>query len=81
MANELFKKVTDATGLPSELVSNELSQVLSGKGISKDDMTLDDLRLVMADYLREVILHAKDKFEEGVFIEEEIDAADLGAED
>jgi hypothetical protein len=81
MGNELFKKITDATGLPSELVTQELSKVLMDRGLSSEELTLEGLRAAMADYLREVILHAKDEFEEGVYIEEEIHPNDLGRED
>jgi hypothetical protein len=80
MANELFKKVADATGLPSELITKELTQIVSNKGIQSDDLTLDELRIVMAEYLREVILSAKFKFEDGIEIEEEISPEELGKE-
>jgi hypothetical protein len=80
MANQLFKEITDATGLPTDLITKELSQLVSNKGIENDNLTLDDLRLVMADYLREVILQAKNKFEDGIEIEEEVSPEDLGRE-
>jgi hypothetical protein len=80
MANELFKKVTDATGLPSDLITKELTQIVNNKGIQSDDLTLDDLRVVMAEYLREVILQAKFKFEDGIEVEEEISPEELGKE-
>ena len=80
MANQLFKDVTEATGLPSELITKELSQLVSNKGIQNDNLTLEELRLVMADYLREVILQAKNKFEDGIEIEEEVAPEDLGRE-
>ena len=53
MANELFKKVAEATGLPSDLITKELTQIVSSKGLQSDDLTLDELRVVMAEYLRE----------------------------
>jgi hypothetical protein len=81
MGNELFKQVVGATGLPSEIMTKELSEVLEGKGFASENVTLDELRLVLADYLREVILHAKDKFEDGICVEEEIDPEDLGKEE
>ncbi|MDZ4677261.1 MAG: hypothetical protein SGI74_07085 [Oligoflexia bacterium] len=82
MGNELFKAVTGATGLPSDLVANELSKVLSNVGIARDEVTLEELRLALAEYLREVIIHAKDKFDEegGIVIEEVISPEDLGKE-
>jgi hypothetical protein len=80
MANQLFKDVAEATGLPNDLITKELSQLVSNKGIENDNLTLDELRLVMADYLREVILQAKNKFEDGIEIEEEVAPEDLGRE-
>ena len=80
MANDLFKKVTEATGLPTELITKELTQIVSSKGIQDDNLTLDDLRAVMAEYLREVILQAKFQFEDGIEVEEEISPEDLGKE-
>lgn len=81
MGNELFKKVTDATGLPEDLIARELTSVLEDKGMNKNDVTLDELRTVLADYLREVILHAKNKFENGIAIEEEDDPETLGQDE
>ena len=46
MGNELFKQLTNATGLPGDLVGDELARVLKQKGISSDSLTLDELRLV-----------------------------------
>jgi hypothetical protein len=80
MGNELFKSVTGATGLPEELISQELSKVLSNKGITRSDVTLEELREALAGYLREVIVGAKDQFEEGVWIEDEVRPEDLGKE-
>ena len=81
MANSLLKEVAKATGLPTDLITKELGQIVSDKGISnQDDLSLEDLRSAMAQYLREVLLHAKNKFEDGVEIEEEISPEDLGQE-
>jgi hypothetical protein len=80
MGNELFKKVTEATGLPTELVSKELEGLLDAKGVDSADMTLEDLRKTLAEYVHEVILKAKDSFDQGITIEEEINPEDLGQE-
>jgi hypothetical protein len=81
MSNQLIKDLTAATGLPDELITRELSQLMTNKGLGEQDVTLDDLRHVMADYLREVIIHAKNKFEDGVEIEEEVPPEQLGMEE
>jgi hypothetical protein len=80
MANELFKKIAEATGLPNDLITKELNEIVGGKGLQSDEVTLDELRLAMAEYLREVILQAKYKFEDGVEIEEEVPPEELGKE-
>lgn len=60
MGDELFTQVTLATGLPPEVISNELSRLLVKSGIDKTSMTLDDLRKVLAEYVQDVLLSAKD---------------------
>jgi hypothetical protein len=62
MAEELFAQVTDATGLPKDVISDELVRLLAKVGVSKDEMTLDDLRRVLADYVQDVLLNAKVEF-------------------
>ena len=78
MGNELFKKVTKSTGLPEDLVSKELKELLSEKGISPSDVTLEELRETLSEYLKEVIVDAKEAFELGIQIEEEVDPKNLG---
>ncbi len=80
MSNELFKKVTESTGLPANLVSNELGKLLSKKGLNASDMTMEELRQVLSQYLKDVIIQAKDAFDQGVLIEEEISPEELGHE-
>jgi hypothetical protein len=55
MGNELFKEVTDLTGLPKSLISEELVQILGQVGTTPHAVTLEDLRKAMATYLMEVI--------------------------
>ena len=78
MGNEIFKTVTKATGLPEDLIRDELGKVLNAKGIARDEVSLDELRAVLAEYLRETILNAKEEFEDGVVVEEEVHPDDLG---
>jgi hypothetical protein len=58
----LLNQVTDATGLPGNMIERELSNLAEKHGVSVDNMTLDDLRVIMADYLQEVILQAKETY-------------------
>lgn len=78
MGNELFKKVTKNTGLPEDLVAKELEALLNEKGINKSEVTLDELRATLSEYLKEVIIDAKEAFELGIDVEEEIDPEKLG---
>lgn len=62
MDDNLFDKVVQNTGLPEDLISDELSQLLKGAGINKSDVTLDELRDVISNYLQDVLLKAKEEF-------------------
>jgi hypothetical protein len=64
MGEELFNEVTSATGLPKDVVSDELNRLLAQSGLTKDDMTLDDLRHVLAEYVQDILLNAKHEFSE-----------------
>lgn len=77
MGNEVFNSILDATGLPKELVSKELEGLLLKKGISPTDVTVEDLRSTLSEYLKEVILKAKDSFDQGIVLEEEVDPEDF----
>ena len=71
MSKPLLQEVTEATGLPEELIQNELKQIIEGQGFSSENLTLEQLRVALADYMRQVILEAKDEFREGVWLDEE----------
>lgn len=62
MGKELFHTVIDATGLPQDPVAKELGTLLSQNGKSMENMTLEDLREVMAEYLQIVLLEAKEHY-------------------
>lgn len=62
MGDELFGQVTVATGLPADLVSDELERLLGKAGIKREDLTLEDLRQILAEYVQDVLLAAKEEF-------------------
>jgi hypothetical protein len=72
MGNEVFKSVVQATGLPGDLVEKELETLLIKRGLNSEELSLEDLRATLSEYLKEVILKAKDTFDQGIEIEEEI---------
>ncbi len=62
MGDKLLKEISEATGLPSQLIDDELIRLISEAGKSPSEASLEDLREVMAQYLQEVILGAKEKY-------------------
>ncbi len=52
---ELFEKVVALTGIPSESIQRELKAILDRKNIDVNSLTLDQLRGVVASYLREIM--------------------------
>jgi hypothetical protein len=66
MGNKLFSEVTELTGLPEELIGEELKGLLENKGVAPEQMTMESLREALADYLNQ--LHVE--FEEGGEVEE-----------
>lgn len=61
MDDKLFRQVTEATGLPKEEISNELASLLEAAGFQPENMTLDDLRAVLAEYVQDILLAAKEE--------------------
>ena len=64
MGNNLTKTVIAATGLPTDPVEREFSGLLAKHGTTAEDMTLDDLRDIMAEYLQTVFLELAQQEEE-----------------
>lgn len=56
MGNKLFSQVTALTGLPEELIGEELKSLLERKGVRPEQMTMESLREALADYLAQVAL-------------------------
>lgn len=61
MGDKLFRQVTEATGLPKEEITNELAGLLTAAGFHPENMTLDDLRAVLAEYVQDILLAAKEE--------------------
>lgn len=69
----LINELSHATGLPDDLIGEELSRIIAGAGKSTSDVTLDELREMLAAYLQDVLIEAKDSF-----LEEPVIDADVG---
>lgn len=57
--DDLLNVVAEATGLPQALIVDELQCLASKAGLSIDQLTLDDLRDLLAEYLQDVLVSAK----------------------
>jgi hypothetical protein len=55
----LLKLLIESTGLPPEAVERELSKILSKANIQPENLTLDDVRDLLAIYLQDVLIEAK----------------------
>jgi hypothetical protein len=55
----MFEVLIEATGLPKDSIQKELTALLARRGVSPDDATLDDLREVLAHYLQDALIEAK----------------------
>lgn len=59
---ELLNELSAATGLPDVLIGEELSRIVADAGKTTESITLDELREMLASYLQDVLLDAKDSF-------------------
>jgi hypothetical protein len=66
MGNDLTKTVIEATGLPTDPVERELNGLIAKHGTTPEEMTLDDLRDIMAEYLQTVFLELAQEEENSV---------------
>ena len=69
----LINELSHATGLPDDLIGEELSRIIASAGRSTSDVTLDELREMLAAYLQDVLIEAKESF-----LEDPIVDADAG---
>jgi hypothetical protein len=53
--NDLFTQLIRMTGIPGCTIRKELKGIIERKGINPNELTLDQLRQVVASYLREIM--------------------------
>jgi len=58
---ELFNQVVALTGIPANSIQRELKTILERKNIDIHNLTLDQLRGVVASYLREIMGNVLDR--------------------
>ena len=59
---ELVDTFVAATGLPEKRVKEELMTLINKNGLRVEQLTLEDLRVLMVKYLQSEILKAKAHF-------------------
>ncbi len=60
----LLENLALLTGLPFEAINRELIKIVTESGKSPDEVTIEDTRAILANYLQDVLLDAKREFSE-----------------
>lgn len=55
----LLRALIEATGLPSHLVEQEITRLADIHGLNPENLTMEDIRELLAVYLQEVLVEAK----------------------
>lgn len=63
----LISDIASQTGLPEDLMTKELGALVADAGLDSNVVTLDDLRRVLADYVQDILLSAKDAAEQETY--------------
>jgi hypothetical protein len=53
---DLLKKLISATGLPPEGPQQELEKLVAASGADISQISLDQLRVILANYLQDILL-------------------------
>ena len=56
----LLRFLVESTGLPPESLEKELNQLLKDNNLNAETLTLDQVRDVLALYLQDVLIEAKE---------------------
>ena len=60
----LISILVEATGLPKVWVETELRTLMGRRGFSAENMTLESMREILAEFMQEVLLAAKDELKQ-----------------
>lgn len=63
MRQDVLEQVFEATGLPTEALNTELSPFIQKLGKPTEELSMDDLRELMAQYAQDVLLELKRELE------------------
>lgn len=56
---ELIQVIAAATGLPKQLIITEIQTLASQKGIAPEDLSLSQLRNLLANYMQDILIESK----------------------
>jgi len=59
MGKKLLQDLAQATGLPDQMVENELSSLVHAAGLTTEEVTLESMREILANYVQDILLAAK----------------------
>ena len=62
MEKDFLKTLVAATGLPENLIYDELCSLVKERGLAMENLTIEDLRSIMVYYLRSELLKAKKNY-------------------
>lgn len=62
MGEQLLIDVASATGLPEDMVTRELGELIKKAGLDPARLTLEDLRQILAEYVQDVLLAAHTEY-------------------
>lgn len=57
---ELLERISQSTDLPDHLILDELQELLKAAQISESNVTLDQLREILTNYLQDVLIELKE---------------------
>lgn len=71
----LLNELAINSGLPPELIGEELSGLLRAQGLQTSETTLDQLRDLLTEYLQEVLVAAQETFADETVIRSQLELA------
>ena len=58
---QLIDKICQSTDLPEELLNRELLSLLTANNINSEELTLDQLRDLLSEYLQDTLIKLKEE--------------------
>lgn len=64
MGEALIKQLVNYTELPPEMVEQEFNRLIEKAGLKREEMTLDDVRDLLADFLQDTLIEMKNSYQD-----------------